>query len=968
MAASTTPARLQQIDELFQSAVALPNDQRRPFLDETCAGDTALREQVEALLAADNEEQEFEEMTKALAADWAAESDGGDRVGQTFGRYQIIAPLAAGGMGEVFLAEDVTLKRKAALKFLPRKFTRAADRLRRFEQEARAASALNHPNIITIYEIGELDGTHFIASELIEGETLNEHLQKRLALDRVLDIGCQAAGALAAAHEAGIVHRDIKPANIMLRKDGYVKLLDFGLAKLTSTAPDLDATEPGRVMGTVSYMSPEQALGKLLDHRTDIFSLGVVLYEIATGRRLFHGESEGATYERILHEEPPPMRDGAPGLPLEFEQVIRRALEKNREQRYASAADLREDLKRLVNRTGETEAAKFAERAQRATRRARRLKAAAVLAALALVLSAAFYFGSRSRVSQATASTATNAIPRKSVAVLPFENVSGDQENAAFTNGVQDQILTDLTKVSELKVINRTSVMRFPAGPARDLRAISRQLGVAFVLEGSVQRAGEKVRLHVQITDAATGERAWAETYERDLADIFAIQSEIAKAIATQLRAQLSPTQKAEIERQPTRDIAAFSLLTRGKALIDEARFGEDSDENFRAGIEFLEEAVARDPSFFVAYSHLAHAHATVFLYGIDNTPGRLAAARAAAEAARRLSPDSGDTHLASAMVLYAAREHGAARAELEVARQVSPNDPRVLELSAYIHRREGRWEESTRELERAREFDPLNVDLLFQVASNYEALHRYEDWAATLDRAIALHPDRIGPRISRGHCDLYARADTGRLRAELETKLREDPASARAAIDGRLLLAFSERDFVAIANALADLGDRRYGSDWARFSRSFGEGLLARMTGDGRAARRAFAADRIAQTALVQTQPEYGPAVSVLGLIEAGLGNKEEALRLGRRAIELLPTSQDSIRGPHMVAHLAIIAAWVGENDLAFEQMRRFEEQAPAGFHYGKLKLDPMWDPLRDDPRFAALLASHAPGGPARK
>ncbi|MGZ5537580.1 MAG: serine/threonine-protein kinase, partial [Chthoniobacterales bacterium] len=237
-----------------------------------------MRREVEELLAADNGAEDFEKITEGVAADWAATNDRRDFVGQTFGRYKIIAPLAAGGMGEVFIAEDLTLKRKAAIKFLPRKFTRDDDRLRRFEKEARAASALNHPNIITIYEIGEWDGTHFIVSELIEGETL----PARLPLAQVLDIGCQAAGALAAAHEAGIVHRDIKPANIMLRKDGYIKVLDFGLAKLTSTAAELDATEPGRVMGTVNYMSPEQALGKPLDHRTDIFSLGVVLYEIAT--------------------------------------------------------------------------------------------------------------------------------------------------------------------------------------------------------------------------------------------------------------------------------------------------------------------------------------------------------------------------------------------------------------------------------------------------------------------------------------------------------------------------------------------------------------------------------------------------------------------------------------------------------------------------------------------------------------
>jgi tetratricopeptide (TPR) repeat protein len=290
------------------------------------------------------------------------------------------------------------------------------------------------------------------------------------------------------------------------------------------------------------------------------------------------------------------------------------------------------------------------------------------------------------------------------------------------------------------------------------------------------------------------------------------------------------------------------------------------------------------------------------------------------------------------------------------------PNDPRILELSAYINRRQGRWEESTRDFERVIEFDPLNADVLHQVASNYEVLHRYRDWAAVLDRAIALRPESTGLRLTRGHVEKDERADTGRLRAEIEAKLKEDPASAKALVDSRLLLAFSERDFVGIANALADLDERRYGRDWERFSRAFGEALLARMTGDEAAARRAFAADRLAQLVLVEAQPDYGPAVSMLGLIEAGLGNKEEAIRLGRRAIELTPVAKDSIRGVYMIAHLGMIAAWVGDKDLALEQINLFNRLTPAGFHYGQLKLDPMWDPLRGDPRFEAIIASRAP------
>jgi serine/threonine protein kinase len=954
------PARLHKIEELFASTLSRPVAERDAFLEDSCEGDEALRREVDALLAADNDaEGSLQKIANAMAADWATSHDDGDFIGQIVGRYKIIAPLGAGGMGEVFLAEDLTLNRKAAIKFLPRKSTRDADRLRRFEQEARAASALNHPHIVTIYEVGEWNGSNFIASEFVEGETLSERSKKaRLPLADVLDIGCQTAGALTAAHEAGIVHRDIKPANIIRRRDGYIKLLDFGIAKLSSTTPQLDVTEPGRVMGTINYMSPEQALGKPLDHRTDIFSLGVVLYEIATGRRLFDGESEASVYDHILNRAPARMREIDPELPAEFELVVRRALEKDPDCRYQSAADLRDDLKRLAQGTGETDAARLAASAQRTLRRSQTLRIAGTLAAAALVISAAFFFGSRSSVSNHVA-PAVKEFSRKSVAVLPFENLTPTPENETFTGGMQDQILTDLSKVADLKTISRTSVSRYRAGEPRNLPEIGRQLGVTYLLEGSVQRADEKIRVHAQLIDAANNKQVWAETYDRRLADFFAIQGEIAKAIAGQLSAQLSPVQKAEIEQRPTHDLEAFSLYTRGKTLVFAAASGDDPEANFHAGVRLLDEAAQRDPNFLSPYVTLAQAHASIALYGIDNSPARLALAQAAVAAARGISPQSGDTHLAAAWTLYAALDHEGARKELDLARGSLPNEPRVFEMSGYINRRQGRWKECTQDFERVVELDPLNATALQQLGETYEVLHRYADWAATLDRAIALRPDGADLRFTRADVDLEARADTHRLRAEIETAERE---GKKAPVDYRLVLAFPERDLIGIANALADLGDRRYGYDWARFSRAFGEGLLARMSGDERAAHRAFAADRIAQLTLVEAQPNYGPVISMLGLIEAGLGNKDEALRLGRRAAELTPIEKDFIRGPYMIAHLAIIAAWVGEKDLALEQMRLFEKLTPAGFHYGRLKLDPMWDPLRGDPRFEAIAAAHAP------
>ncbi|HEY5036724.1 MAG TPA: serine/threonine-protein kinase, partial [Chthoniobacterales bacterium] len=467
---------------------------------------------VEALLRADQGEKGLlEDIASSMAAGWVAETDSKshhDLVGRNLGRYKVLAPLGSGGMGEVYLAQDNTLDRKAAIKLLPRHFTRDLDRLRRFEREARAASALNHPNIITIYEIGDWDGGRFIATEYVEGVTLRERLAKsRLTLAEVLDIGLQASSALAAAHQAGILHRDIKPANVMLRTDGYLKVLDFGLAKLIGPHAAGDVTETGRVMGTINYMSPEQAMGQPLDPRTDVFSLGVVLYEIATGHRLFAGKTEGATYDRILHQEVPPMQQFVPGLPPELDQVIRRAVEKDRANRYQTAGEFRADLKRLAE--GESTEAASRERAKRRSHRWRIAAAAVVV----LALIGALLFFSRTYLAHNEA-VGPGGIPRKSIAVLPFENLSEDKTNTYFADGIQDEILTRLSKIADLRVISRTSTDHYKSAP-NNLSEIGRQLGVANILEGSVQKSGNAVRVNVQLIKVADDSHLWAETFDR---------------------------------------------------------------------------------------------------------------------------------------------------------------------------------------------------------------------------------------------------------------------------------------------------------------------------------------------------------------------------------------------------------------------------------------------------------------------
>ena len=560
----------------------------------------------------------------------------------------------------------------------------------------------------------------------------------------------------------------------------------------------------------------------------------------------------------------------------------------------------------------------------------------------------------------------TLTAPEKSIAVLPFENLSEEKANAFFADGVQDEILTDLAKVADLKVISRTSVIGYRDMAGRNLRKIGQELGVAHLLEGSVQRSGNRVRVNAQLIDARNDAHLWGQTYDRDLADVFVIQSEIAKTIADQLQAKLSPSEKSAIERPPTSDISAFDLYAHAKdLLLTAAESGAGKADSLQA-IDLLNQAVARDPSFFQAYCRLAQAHDSLYSAGYDHTSARLALADAAIEAASRLRPNAGETHLARARNIYQGyRDYNGALAELELARQTLPNDSRVFELSGYIQRRQqGRYEESTRTLERAIELDPRNVVLLQQVAAfNYPRLRHYADAKSAWDRLLAITPDDVSAKAERAMVDFEWKGDTRPLHQMIDAIRATNPAAVQRIAERWNICALAERDAAAANNALIASGENPIGlsSENVFFNRPFVEGVIARMTKDDAKARSAFTAARAEQEKIVQAQPNYGPALCVLGLIDAGLGRKEEALREGRRAVELLPVEKDAPEGVDMVKYLAMIAAWIGDKDFACEQLA-IAIRGPSSLSYGQLKLMPFWDPLRGDPRFEQIVASLAP------
>ena len=558
-----------------------------------------------------------------------------------------------------------------------------------------------------------------------------------------------------------------------------------------------------------------------------------------------------------------------------------------------------------------------------------------------------------------TSTSASAALPEKSIAVLPFENLSRDPDNAFFTDGVQDEILTDLAKVADLKVISRTSVMQYKSGVQRNLREIAQQLGVAHLLEGSVQRAGGKVRVNAQLIDARTDGHQWAQSFDRDIADVFAIQSEIAKAIADQLRAKLSPTEKTAIEQPPTSDVTAFDLYNRAKNILLTTSFNANVQPLYFQAAELLNQAIARDPSFFEAYCLLAYTHDNLYFLGNDHTPARLALAEAAIQSAFRLRPDAGEAHHARAENLYRGYlDYDGALAELETARKTLPNDSRVPELIGYIVRRQGKPDEAIKNLQRAVELDPRNFFILEQIALSYQNLRRYPEMAAMLDRGLAIKPGDIEIRATRAFVDFIWKADPRPLHQTLQSMNSDE---IKSVADTWFICAMAERDPAGAERALSALGETDIGNDSVYFSREVATGLIARLNKDETKARAAFIAARAKQEKLVQQQPNWGPALCVLGLIDAGLGRKEEALQEARRAIDLLPVAKDSVNGAHMIEYYAMIAAWLGDKDLACQQVAN-AIKLPGTLSYGQLKLLPYWDPLRGDPRFEKIVASLAP------
>jgi TolB-like protein len=873
------------------------------------------------------------------------------------GDYQILEEIGGDGVGVVYRARH--RRRIVALKRILPYHANSRETLLRFRREAETAASLVHPNILPIYEVSECDdGLPFFSMKFAGGGSLLDAAPAlRGEPRRAVALVAKVARAVQYAHGQGILHRDLKPGNILLDGRGEPLVSDFGLAKCLEPTSNLTRTLTS--FGAPDYVAPEQvnpagAESGKLGPTADVYSLGAILFDLLTGRPPFLGEHALKVIQQASEKPAPKLRTLMPGLDRDLETICAKCLEREPGARYRSAGDLAEDLERWLQ--GRHIVARPVSPAARAWRWTRRNPVIAGMASLLLVL------GSTVGVMIWNGEMASPPAA-SGIAVLPFESLSPDKENAFFADGVYDGVSTKLAKVANLKVISHNSVAKYRG--ARNTQEIGRALNVAYVLEGSVRREAGRIHLNAQLIDTRTDAHVWAQEYDRDLNDVFTLQSEIAQKIADQLGTEVSAAEKAAIQEPPTTDLVAYDSYLRAKDLINGISFSTRAKEDLTQAVQLLDRAVARDPLFFLAYGELAGAHDRLYFLGFDHTDARLKLSEAAIQVIRRLRPDSGETHLALAQHLYwAYQDYDRAKEELAVARRTLPNEPRIPLLSGYIDRRQGHWENSLDEMKQALQLDPRNFSILQQISITYQALHRYKEMAATLDSALVISPKDVPSRIQRAWVDLESRADPKPLHTTIDAILAEDPNAAPVLVNHWLDLALRERDPRAAERALGAMpaGGGGCYDDNIPFPNSWCEGLVARFRGDETAARAAFANARNELNQIVRSQPDYAAGLCALGVVDAALGNKEDAIREGKRAVELMPVSKNAIGGAMLIHYLAAIYAWAGDKDRAIEQLSETAKLPGSSLSYGRLRLNPLWDPLRGDSRFEAIVASLAP------
>ncbi len=870
-------------------------------------------------------------------------------IGKTVSHYKIISKIGEGGMGEVWEAHDTRLDRDVAIKLIPRHLSTDPAARTRFVHEAKAASSIEHANICTIHEIDETpEGETFIVMPRYQGELLSDRIARgRVPLEEALHIVEDLAGALAEAHDHGIIHRDVKPANIIIDSHGRPILLDFGLAKLTEQTK---VTKTGTTVGTLAYMAPEQAMGKEVDGRADLFSLGVILYELLTGVRPFRGDHDAAVLYSIAHEPAPPLASHDPELPAALQTIVDRCLAKEPNDRYANLHDLKNaiaDFRRQLQSAPTTNHGRG---------RTVQSKPRWVLPAVALVVVVAALVVWKFLPRGANEASDEGAGSVKLV-VLPFENL-GAPEDAFFADGITDEITSKLAMMRELRVISRTSAMKY-RNTDKGLREIGEELGVQYVLEGTIRwdKRGEreKVRITPQLIKVSDDFHLWADSYEREIEEIFAVQAEIASQIADALDITLLASERHTLEARPTDNLDAYRAYLRG---VDYTWHGDEREDNVRLGIQLLERAVKLDPEFALSYAVLSEAHALMYHYGYDRSEERLSQARAAVDKALDLQPELPEAHLALARYYYNGyRDYERAQEELAIAERGLPNHEEILKTTAYILRRQGEFGAAVDRLKRAFELSPQDHRIPYNIGVTFAYLREYEEAVRYYDLSISLAPDQIDAYVDKAYSYISGFGDTKGARDVFE-KIPGENRDYKRQLSFTLLRL--ERNYQAVLG-VASLASAPI-VFWYGYAAP--PALLAaraqRLMGELQLAHASFDSARAILEEELDAHPDDHRFHSALGYAYAGLGRKDDAIREGRRGAELLPVSKDAITGSYRVWDLAVIYTWVGEYDAALDEIEHVVS-IPSWFSVNDLRLDPEFDPLRDHPRYQPLLEKYA-------
>jgi serine/threonine protein kinase/Flp pilus assembly protein TadD len=864
-------------------------------------------------------------------------------LGRTVSHYEILERLGGGGMGVVYKAEDDLLKRTVALKFLPPSLSSDSEANARFMHEAQAASALDHPNICTIHEIGHTDdGQLFICMAFYDGETLKKRIQRGpLSIKETLDIAAQMAQGLAAAHERGIIHRDIKPANILVTGDGTAKILDFGLAKLSGRSA---ITKEGVALGTVYYMSPEQARGEAIDRRTDIWSLGVVLYEMVVGHRPFEGEYENAVIYSILNSTPEPVTALRRGVPMELERIIGKCLEKNPGDRYQHLDELLVDI-RHIGKSQESSTI-FPEPPLRPEKRktAVRLRRVALLSLpVALLLLLAGYWLTRPLGQKGNVS-----VKRKSIAVLPFMSITKAPDDEMFADGIHDDILTQLSKIRDMRVIGRTSMLQYRETKKR-LREIGDELDAGYILEGSVRRSQGKVRITAQLIDAETEGHLWADDYDRNAADVLAIQTEIAKKIASSLQTYLSPSEKASIETPLTRNEKAYEYYLKGNYYW----YNTTTVEGNTLAAEFYEKAAELDPNFAVAYACISIVDGSLYSTTLDRRPERLRRAEQALAQAARLGPDLPEVHHARGLS-FAQLENDpdTALREYRLALQNRPGDAPVMFECAYAYVRKRDLQQALEWMGKGFDCDPMALSTGMHPAVICAAIRNWDEALRLVDRYISLRPsDPWGYQeksflLADGRGDLdWARA----VLAEEATYGSNEIRGTRAWAWPLWHVECFSRSFEKALASLESDSSEPYALE---------RGVTLHYMGRSAESRRWFETARSIAEEKLRSDPASAARNEDLGRALAWLGQKKEAFVALEKAIALTPPQSDQwMDRERREEALAEAYAITGERDGAVGRLADLLRK-PGFLTVWKLRLDPVYDPLRSDGRFQSLLA----------